>query len=347
MGTYTHFDFEGGSSGASLTAANTGAMVVAASGNVAKFSTGDAQNGALGAQFSVASSGASLARFAPAVASKTMAFEVNFTAPQVTPAIDIGIATLRTDSANIAFRIAYFHTSGVLVIDEATPIGWVGIGTTALTLGGKYRVAVILQVGTTTSNGTYTVNLYAGNSTSPVNSTPVTKSTANLGTGTITSVDVGNTSYNTPGQIGIDDVQFEDNRTTEIGPVVAAAQDTVRVTGVSANPGGWTAYGAGTIVDGVNDESDATGGESPGDTSQLTLGLGKLTAGNVTVTLRLTADAPTSTLIELLQGASTVIASKTVTVSSTATDYTLTTTTSETATITDRAGLAVRVSKTA
>lgn len=105
--------------------------------------------------------------------------------------------------------------------------------------------------------------------------------------------------------------------------------------------------GAPNRVAAITDGADATGLTSPGlASSEATQGrLGVTTAGNLALTVRLSkpsGSTATSARVELLHG-TTVIASRTVTLTTTPTDTTLTLTTAENAAVTDREQLSWRV----
>lgn len=146
---------------------------------------------------------------------------------------------------------------------------------------------------------------------------------------------------------------------TDNNGVVGSATHTVYVTDVNVRPnavvsnaGAFTILGAaGSLEAAVADESDTTGAQSPDGPSgaTITFSLPPIVSGPITVKTRNRANvaAPTiSRLIELLQG-STVIASDTVNpLPTAATDHSFTTDAGQTAAITDRNALRVRITDT-
>lgn len=346
------YSAESGTQGTALTTGNSGATTISATGGAITYDSAAAQNGALGYKFVSGAGNICIARFPVDVANTVMAFEGSVTVPSAAGE-NILLASMR-HASGIAFRIIWDQTIKAISVDESTVIGNTEIARN-LTPGGKYRVAVLLQVGASTTTGKYSVNLYAGNATTPINATPVTKSTANLGTNPIAAGDFGVVSAAAASTTVMwDDVRFSDGATTEIGsvPSTIAPANSVRPNSIASNPGAWVNVGGAASLDAaLADESDTTYLETPAAPAgaAVSVGLAPLTLGDVTIKARHQASAasPAVTRIyDLMQG-TTVIATRSVTLPTAWTDYTFTTTTAETAAIASpRSNLVVRVTDT-
>jgi hypothetical protein len=156
------------------------------------------------------------------------------------------------------------------------------------------------------------------------------------------------------GSIKVDDYRVVSNPgdTALLGPVAAGPAAAARPSAVSANPGGFVDVGgSGGLVPALSDALDSTYAESPDNPSgaSLTADFPLMQSGPVTVSTRNSASLASPTIsrkIDLLQGA-TVIATRTITLTTAPTDHSFTTTTAETAAITSRGDLHVRVTDTA
>lgn len=130
---------------------------------------------------------------------------------------------------------------------------------------------------------------------------------------------------------------------------VSVPAATIRPAAVSSNPGGWTNVGgAASSAAALADESDSTYTSTltnPANAAQTFTMNGILQGGPVTVKVRADIDtAVAGTLVvDLMMGSSTVVATRTHSLTTTKQDFTWTTTTGETAAITDRTDLRVRV----
>lgn len=222
------------------------------------------------------------------------------------------------------------------VIDNAGASQYVSVS--ALTTDTWYRVEGYGTIGTTTSNGAYTWNLYAGDSTTAIDT--YTSTTMNLSTAGVVAYRFGkDSSANTLG-ITVDDLMVG-NSAAALGPYSNVLDLQYPTSMVTSD--GWTQLGAASpAIDGLFDSLDTTGYRSPSDPSSdlAYFTFGALTPNKpVKVSARHMAsssDGTISRLYELRQGASTVIATRTVNPLPTVeTDYTFTTTTPETANITD------------
>lgn len=138
----------------------------------------------------------------------------------------------------------------------------------------------------------------------------------------------------------------DDDATTLLGPVLPAPVSTARPYIVTDNAGGFIARGGAGLVAAVSDDVDETFVESPGANAgeSITYALPPLTAGALRIVARAALGSAVTTMrVELLQGASTVIAERTFELTGAATDFELACTSTELASITDRSKLRVRV----
>lgn len=116
--------------------------------------------------------------------------------------------------------------------------------------GSEYRGALTID----TIADTATVNVYSGDDTDPINSSPVSATSLGLSGGTLSNIRVGVVSGGSNGDwIGYDDLDWALGTTTEIGPAVTlpAAADVATIASVTANTGSWAATGAADIPSAV------------------------------------------------------------------------------------------------
>jgi hypothetical protein len=249
-------------------------------------------------------------------------------------------------------RVATFHinAAGKLRVDDAS--GTTGVWTSAATmpLNQEVRCEHFLIAGSSSSNGTHKFAFYLGDSTTPVE-TVYLSTAANIGAGlTITDYRIGkiNTGpYATA--FWVDDPAVNDAATDFIGPVGVAATSPVTPTSVVSNAGAWTNVGAaGSLQAAVADSTDSDYALAPGAVTDeaIVFAVGALTAGSITIPVRLALDTgqPSTTVkVELLQG-TTVIAARTLSVTSeAASTQTIALTSGENAAVTDRTTLRLRV----
>jgi hypothetical protein len=145
----------------------------------------------------------------------------------------------------------------------------------------------------------------------------------------------------------------DDGADSDVQTIYVHVTDTMsRPTSVVANSGPWTNQGgAGSIQAALADASDATFARTPENPagSALTLGNAPLGVGPVRVTTRGRQSGVGLTVtrtVELMEGA-TIIATRTVVLTSSWADHTWTTTSSETSAIVERKNLYVRITDTA
>jgi YD repeat-containing protein len=253
--TYT---FEG-TQGTTVTAANSGVSQVSSSPGTITYDAAMAATGTTGAKFVSASSVIAIARPLANAPANQMAFSGTVTTPAVAPSggLFVTVMTLRHASGTV-LRVKY-TAAGALVLQDATGANDVTL-LTGVALATQYRIEIVALVGAATSapfDGHYAINVYpAGGGSTPLNGSPVTGTTYNLGTAAIVGGDVGVT--NVIAQVvtmGWDDVQFNDGGTTEIGPYVPPAQSFTSFPLTTS----WSTVGGGTVTANMSDNDDATG----------------------------------------------------------------------------------------
>ena len=215
-----------------------------------------------------------------------------------------------------------------------------------LVAGTLYR----LEVGVNGVTGFAEWSLFAGDSTTPLESKPSSAlATTALPIGKFRFGRVTGTAF--IGTIDFDDIQLNDLAAGLPGPI-SNATTTVRPTSLVSNPGVFTNVGgASSLFAALSDELDTTYVQSQANPSGagVTFGLPELSAGTPTITVRHNVDAASpviSATYSLMQG-TTVISTRTVTTMPTVvTDFSWTATSGETALITDRTQLSLRISTT-
>lgn len=130
------------------------------------------------------------------------------------------------------------------------------------------------------------------------------------------------------------------------GPVLPNPVSTAHPYVVTRNPGGWSPVSAPDIITALSDGSDNSYALSPGLTANevLEVAIPPLTSGSLRVSGRARRGSTAATFkVEVLQGASTVVATRTYTAAEAVAGFELVATPTELAKITDRSRLRVRV----
>lgn len=230
---------------------------------------------------------------------------------------------------------------------KATQLGGAGLFTTAnaLALNTWYRIECSYEVGTTASNGVIRFAYFLGNGATPVE-TQFTTTTADLGTANIEIWQMGKLSTSGSWDAYWDSIEVSTTSSALMGPFNQPLSS-LRPSDTLQYSGDWT-YTGNSWEAAVADESDTTyaqSAENP-NTDYIVFGPnGTLAAGTPVVKARLAMSAATPALkakISLYQG-STEVASTTVNLSTTPTDYTLSLTSAQAASITSRADLRWRI----
>jgi hypothetical protein len=217
--------------------------------------------------------------------------------------------------------------------------------TTAMAVDTWYRVELAVQAGTTTSNGTVNLSFYTLDSTTEIQN--FTASNANLGTTNLSDVRWGKVSSTGTWEIFFDSLKIDSSSTTFLGPHVTSVAS-VRPGAVVSNPGVWTNIGgAASLNAALADESNTTYIASPANPSAAAITFsmdGTLNTGPVTVKIKADIDASVAATVDvsLMQG-TTVIATRTYSVTTSIQDFQFTTTTAETSAITNRSDLRIRL----
>lgn len=213
--TVTTYDFESGTDGAAVTTADlgTGASIANSGGNPI-YSGSAAAHGALGmACGTTGTSGSSYIKLPfTSAASAAFRFYLKVTA---TPTKTVSLVTI------------YDTTSAAVVgvnWTTANAIQWGGTNLSyktsgALSTATLYRVEVVLTTG---SSGSITVDVYAGDTTTLVGSSPYnTQTGVNLGTNQVASLQIGVASGDGT-TFDYDDIAISPGATSEIGAYVPA-----------------------------------------------------------------------------------------------------------------------------
>jgi len=215
--------FDTQTSGTAATTANTGASSInALSGGTVTFASSVAARGTacgIKTTFTGTSSAADI-RFALTPAQK-YALEWEWTAPAALPTVDFAFFDLRTSVHALYIQ---YRTTGAFRIQDAN--------TTGLDLSGtfspntRYRFALLVDNTGGAGASHISLNVYTETGTTPIGS--YSSNTANISTGNyvearfgLTSSPAGAISY------GFDDIQWDDGRTTEIGPITSATPPTI------------------------------------------------------------------------------------------------------------------------
>jgi PKD repeat protein len=286
--------FETGPEGASLTAANTGAQQINPNGS-GKFAAAAASSGTYGASFTNTTGGFALGRFGYGAGGMIVADSAVMSVSTKPSAAsqNCTFKTLRNGTATTGAVVAsllWDSTNQIRVRDAGGSASEVVITSTALTPGVQYRVEVIAQVGTTTSNGVLRV-IITRESTG-VQAVDWSKTNANLGTVPVTFTDVGVVPALTDVQtITIDSLQYALGSATPLGdyvpPAAPTAAFTTAVAGLKATFDASGSTGAGSAS--INRwQWDFGNGQTSSSTSSSAATVTYASAGTYTVQLTVT-----------------------------------------------------------
>lgn len=254
------------------------------------------------------------------------------------------MARVRSSSGNVCKIMQ--NASRVVSLQNSAGAGLVNLnGNTALPDG--WYVLCIQGTVATSTTGQLAAQLYNATTGAAVGST-YSSSAVNLGTANATTLQWGHPESAANVTVGDFDLPAFDTGSTTPIPLYSAPADLVHPSAVYSNGGSWTVTGAADIPTALADASDTTYGRSPDDPAgaEVTFTLPELSATKpIKVTARHqspSGDGSLSRTYTLLQG-STVIAARTVTLPTSWTDWNFVTTNAETAAITDRTQLRLRV----
>lgn len=212
--TLKHFDFEAGPDGADVTTGNTGASLVSnpSSLGTIKFSTADKGAGALGVRMVAASTQDLTLRLPSAAAANVMALAVTFRATSI-PASNSPVFAIR-HASGVLLRF-FIQSDGGMAIDGSPSTGNKALGVTAVA-GTQYRAEILLNTGSTGTNGTVQVKVFQGNTTTQLGSTYSLTGLSILAN-PVAAVDL----YAWRGETrGFDDARFNDGSTAWLGPAL-------------------------------------------------------------------------------------------------------------------------------
>ncbi len=251
-------DWENGTSGGNQTTGNTGAQAISTAANSsAVFSSASAYRGSLGGRFQASSTtnGASYAQFMAATSSRYASYRVYFRVETALSGNNSDQRIFRGRNASngqiFLARISGTGNTTLGLLDAASTFQ----GAIYSSLAGNvwYRLEVVVDTGTTTSNGSYQAALYEGESTTPVG-TLSAFGTANMGGVAAQGCQVGRYNTNTTWTVSMDALRVDIGSPAFIGPVdsIAASGDlsvgaegTATITGsprFNAGDYGWAAF---------------------------------------------------------------------------------------------------------
>lgn len=351
--------FDSGAQGATITAANSASSgsaiastILTGSAPVAVYDTAAAFAGAKGLTVSGAEGdNVSVSITDTANGSARARIYLYISAATAPTGSSVSVARIRSSTANMA--IILLSTARVLSIQNAVGTSRKNFNTNTTLPDGWYRIELRVTKGTTTANGSIWCDIFrvASSESAPLDSF-TGAGTENTGTADATTLQFGKptTAGVVPGH-KFDEIAFETGSTALIGPAQGAV-DERHPNAINSNPGGWTQYGAAAShVAGLSDADNSTGSRSPDDPIGAAISYDFLAiTPNTPVRVSAThyasvGDGQISRKYDLMQGA-TVIATRTVTLTTDPTDYSFVTTTAETAAITSWSALIVRVTDT-
>ncbi|MDR6613600.1 hypothetical protein [Leifsonia sp. 1010] len=229
--------WDGQTNGATATSAlltgNSGYTVTAPS--TITFSTADGMRGTTGLRVNVGTATA-IVRYDMNADNDIAAFSLVFTMPASAPGAFAQFFSVRTGSGRAASL--GISTNGRLYVADAGASGgtitYVTPTAGTLAYGSQYRVELRLQ-GNSTTAGKINCAVYSPSSTSSAIATMTPVTNANLTAATLHQVEIGN-SGPTAISVGLEDLQMDDGRTTEIGPVLVPLAAPSVTAGTTTNP---------------------------------------------------------------------------------------------------------------
>lgn len=210
--TLKHFDFETGPDGADVTTGNTGATLVSNPSSVGtiKFNAADKGAGSFGVRMVAGSTQDMTLRLASTTAANIMSFAVTFKATSI-PAANSPVFALR-HASGVLFRF-YIEPDGDMAIDGVPSTGNKALGVVAVA-GTQYRAEILINTGSTGTNGTVQVRIYQGNTTTQLGST-YSLTGMTITASPVAAVDLYAWRNETR---AYDDVRFNDGSTAWMGP---------------------------------------------------------------------------------------------------------------------------------
>lgn len=208
-----------GSDGQAANTANTQAAQIVFDGGSVKFSAAKAFSGTTGLRLVSTTNNLCDVRFMAANSSMTMAATFGLTMPEADVPMWTSIASLR-HAAGQACYFAYTPERRLAIQDRTRSAGATRYLVEGVAPGTKLRIALRAVVATATT-GQYQINIYSGQSKTPLNTEPLVSTVFDFGTNPIVGGDFGILSVGVASAIavGVDDVQFNDGSMSEIGPM--------------------------------------------------------------------------------------------------------------------------------
>lgn len=223
-----------------------------------QFSTSDGMRSTSGLHLNISATGADFVRYAMTADNAQAAYSFVFRTPATNPSGFAPILNFRSTGGR-AMNVGVASNGRFYVNDSANTTTYVSAasGGGAITGNTKYRCELRL-VGNTTTAGKIDCSLYLPTDTTPL-VTLTTITNANLRAELLHGVEVGNNA-GAPVAIdfGIDDLQMDDGRTTEIGPILVQLTAPTVTLGTTTNP---------TTVGGTNGSQVVTWGAVSNATS--------------------------------------------------------------------------------
>lgn len=212
------YDFEAGPEGGNVTAANSGALLVSNPSGLGTVKyKGTAKNtGNFGIELIPASTQDLTVRFASNAPNTKLSFALNFSLVTV-PGVNTSLFGIRRAPDNIVFRL-FCDAQGRFAVDGSPITGNKNIGLDVVA-GKQYRVELLLDAGTTGTNGSVQLKMYEGNLAAEV------ASYSSIGNFTInaqafTGVDLY--GWRAQGGRTFDDLRMDDGSTTFLGPAATS-----------------------------------------------------------------------------------------------------------------------------
>ena len=338
LGTAAATITSGNSGGAGLTAFNS----VVIGGGSFVYSSADFAHGTQCGLISGASGVATNGIFS-GISSTAMSWSI-YVKYDTLPAADNYI--LRYTVGGVRKASLHINSAGKLRMADSSGTTGIWTATNTFPLNTWVRIELFAQSGTT---GNYQAAYYALDSTSPTETSGVV--TGNGGGTPFDAVTIGKTDSSAyTGTVKIDSIQGNDAATGFIGPWVSAAGSPVRPNALISNAGGFTAVGSADIPSALSDESDSTYASSPANPAGAVMEVKfpPLSAGgNISAVVRdgTTAASPAITrTYYIVQGTTIIHTEPGVVLPTSATNRTIACTTGETAAVTDRTDLRLRLS---
>lgn len=335
--------------GTTATAANTGfATIQTGTGGTAVWSDAAGYSGSAGVRLTVGT-GNSYVRAPFAAAATSFRASIPLALPSIVPTATLPVVDFFSAGDVRAFSIVWTTTKQLILRrNPGSTTGQVILfAADALASGQRIRIEFVeFTIGTT---GTYTIEVYNAN-TNTLLGTAQTGTGWDSGTNPVTYVNVGSVST-TAGATGsftdTDNIQLDDSPGARIGAYWPAGVTPALPERESSNVGGWTSVGgAASSVVAVRDSSDSTYVQAPGTVAGETMEfrMAVPSSGDFKAVIRASASDTTGVLkLDMIELDNTIRATRTQTLTTTATTYEFIFTGAENASVVNRNGLRFRL----